>query len=101
MSTVRQTLLPLPIPSSARRCCAAEDCSGMCDPTPAPRRGNLLQRMVLAARRAGIRFEISALEQHLVEAERDGIVVSDTIVDWTYALQDKRAQLREMETAGV
>ena len=99
MSTVRQALLPLPIPSSARRCCVAEDCSGMCDPTPAPRRGNLLQRMVLAARCAALRFDIRSHEQYLAECDRDGIVVSDTIVDWTYALQDKRAQLRELERA--
>ena len=48
---------------------------------------------------AALRFDIRSHEQYLAECERDGIVVSDTIVDWTYALQDKRAQLRELERA--
>jgi hypothetical protein len=100
MSTVRQHLAPLPIPSAARCRCAAEDCSGICDPSPAPRAG-LLARMVRAtvrrARIACLRFDISSHEQYLAQCERDGIVVSDTIVDWTYALQDKRAELRALE----
>lgn len=99
MSTVRQALAPLPVPTAARRCCAAEDCSGMCDPTPAPRRGNLLQRMLRAARIASLRFDIRSHEQYLAQCERDGILVSDTVIDWTYALQDKRAQLRALEAA--
>lgn len=96
MPTSTTPIRPAPPAAAAR--CACEDCLGTCDPTPAPRR-SLVRRMVLAARRAALRFEISSTEQYLAQAERDGIVVSDTVVEWGWLLQAKRAELRELEQA--
>ena len=86
MTTVRQVLPPLPVPATAA----------------APRAG-LLRRMARAAVRriqiANLRQDIHSHEQYLARCQRDGLIVSGTVVDWSYALNAKRAQLRELEAS--
>lgn len=84
-------------PAAAMCRCDLEDCTGICDPSPASPRRSLLQRAVTAARRRVLQFQIRSTEKYLDEAAAAGILVGNVINEWHWQLHDLRARLAALQ----
>jgi hypothetical protein len=106
------------LPARVCQLCDFEDCTGMCNTSPAdlddlqpwpaeactelgagtaPSRQRGLAMAFTYFRIWALRYKIRSSEQYLALCEREGITVGRSITAWQDQLADMRAQLRALE----